>query len=140
MSQSRYSSSELRDINEGNKNRLPPPTTVYNMAMYELERGAENERLFHSAMFDLSELRGASTAQQSRIDSIERTAKACAGRHDSERAISLTGGKHVRVRSHMTRSFELTFLSPLNSRSTPVLHYLRHRSESCHQTLSLADE
>lgn len=104
MSRTTYSSSELRDINDSNKNRLPPATAVYNMAVYELERGAENERLFHSAMFDLSELRGASTAQQSRIDFIESTAKACASRHDNERTISPNGGKHVKVRPHMTRT------------------------------------
>lgn len=103
MLQSRYSSDELHHINDLNKNRLPPATAVYNMAMYELERGAENERLFQSAMFDLAELRGSTATQQSRTDSLERTVKACSRHHDNERAISLTGGKHVKVEdSHDT--------------------------------------
>lgn len=104
MALSRYSSSELRDINDLNKNRLPPATAVYNMAMYELDRGAENERLFQSAMFDLAELRGSTATQQSRTDSLERTIKACEKHHNNERTVSLTGGKHVKVRSHMTRA------------------------------------
>lgn len=104
MSQSRYSSDELHRINDLNKNRLPPATVVYNLAMYELDRGAENERLFHSAMFDLAELRGSTATQQSRTDSLERTVKACSRHHDNERAISLTGGKHVKARFHMTRA------------------------------------
>lgn len=125
MAQSRYSSSELHEINGRNKNRLPPATAVYKMAMYELDRGAENERLFQSAMFDLAELRGATATQQSRTDSLERTIKTCVRHHNNERAISLTGGKHVKVRSHMTRanhsqSAPFKQLSSLSLLLTPI--------------------
>jgi hypothetical protein len=65
------------------------------MAMYELQRGEEQERLFHSAIFDISELKRTSTAQADRTDSLERAVKACASHHDNERPVSLAGGKHV---------------------------------------------
>jgi hypothetical protein len=67
------------------------------MALYELERGAEQERLFHHAMFDISQLKRTSTAQAARTDSLERAVKACASHHDNERPISLAGGKHVNI-------------------------------------------
>ena len=97
MSLARYSSSELRAIDDRNPSRLPPATAVHGMAMYELNRGAEQERLFHSAMFDLSELKRTSAAQADRTDSLERAVKACASHHDNERPISLAGGKHVNI-------------------------------------------
>ena len=65
--------------------------------MYELQRGAEQERLFHHAMFDLSELRKTSATQAARADSLERAVKACASHHDNERPVSLASGKHVKV-------------------------------------------
>jgi hypothetical protein len=95
MVPSRYSSEELRVINAQNTNRLPPATAVHGMAMYELQRADEQERLFHAAMFDVSQLRQTSTAQQTKINSLECVVKACAGHHDNERSASLVGGKHV---------------------------------------------
>ena len=65
--------------------------------MYELNRDAEQERLFHSAMFDLSELKHTSAAHAARTDSLERAVKACASHHDNERPVSLAGGKHVEI-------------------------------------------
>jgi cob(I)alamin adenosyltransferase len=95
MIPSRYSSSQLREINARIANKLPPATAVHGMAMYELQRDGEQERLFHAAMFDVSQLRQTSTAQQSKIDSLEHVVKACAGHHDNARSASLAGGKHV---------------------------------------------
>jgi len=94
---SRYSPSELIAIKDRNANRLPPATAVHGMAMYELHRGAEQERLFHASMFDLSQLKKTSAAQAARTDSLERAVKACASHHDNERPISHAGGKHVNI-------------------------------------------
>ena len=97
MSRTRYSSSELRAIDDRNPSRLPPATAVHGMAMYELKRGAEQERLFHSAIIELSELKHTSAAQAARTDSLERAVKACASHHDNERPVSLAVGKHVNI-------------------------------------------
>jgi hypothetical protein len=67
------------------------------MAMYELKRDAEHERLFHHAMFDISQLKQTSAAQAARTSSLERAMKACASHHDNERPVSLAGGKHVNI-------------------------------------------
>jgi hypothetical protein len=97
MTPSRYSSEALRDINKRTANKLPPATAVHGMAMYELQRDGEQERLFHAAMFDVSQLRQTSTAQQSKIDCLERAVKTCVGHHDNDRSASLAGGKHVKA-------------------------------------------
>lgn len=97
MSQGRFSSSELKAINDRNMNRLPPASAIHGMAMYELHRAEEQERLFHSSMFDISELKKTSAAQAARTESLERSVKACASHHDNERPISLAGGKHVNM-------------------------------------------
>lgn len=97
MPPGQYSSQELKGINDRNPSHLPPASAVHGMAMYELHRGAEQERLFHHAMFDLSELRKTSAVQLARTDSLERAAKACASHHDNERPVSLAGGKHVNI-------------------------------------------
>jgi O-methyltransferase involved in polyketide biosynthesis len=99
MSLARYSSPELIAIRDLTSNRLPPATAVHGMAMYELQRGAEQERLFHSTMFDLSELKHMSAAQAARTDSLERAVKACASHHDNDGPVSLAAGKHVNVNS-----------------------------------------
>ena len=65
--------------------------------MYELQRDKEQERLFHSAIFDISESKCTSTAQADRTESLERAVKACASHHDNERPISLAGGKHIDI-------------------------------------------
>ena len=97
MSQAQYSSAELRAIDQRNPSRLPPATVVHGMAMYELQRGAEQERLFHASMFSLAQLKQTSVAQAARTESLERAVKACASHHVSERPISLAGGKHVDI-------------------------------------------
>jgi hypothetical protein len=97
MSQAQYSSEELRAIDKRNPSRLPPATAVHGMAMYELQRGAEQERLFHASMFDLAQLKQTSAAQAARTESLERAVKACVSHHDNERTVSLAGGKHVNV-------------------------------------------
>lgn len=60
--------------------------------MYELKRHEEQERLFNSAMFDLSHLKQTYAAQQARTGNLEQIVKACAAHHDNERPVSLTGG------------------------------------------------
>lgn len=97
MAQAQYSSSELRAIKDRNINRLPPASAIHGMAMYELQRAEEQERLFHSSMFDISELKKTSASQAARTASLERAVKACASHHDNERPISLAGGKHVNI-------------------------------------------
>jgi cell division septum initiation protein DivIVA len=92
---SRYSSSELHNIKARNIHRLPPATAVHGMALYESHRDAEQERLFHDAMFDLSNLKQTKAAQHARLSSLEASVKACASHHDSDRPISLGCGKHV---------------------------------------------
>lgn len=94
---SRYSSSELHQISQRNANKLPPATAVHGMAMYELKRAEEQERLFHATMFNVDQLRQTTAAQVSRTDSLERVVKACASHHDNERTISFTGGRHVKA-------------------------------------------
>lgn len=97
MSQGRYSSSELKAINDRNPSRLPPATAVHGMAMYELHRDAGQKRLFDASMFDLAQLKKTSAAQAARTESLERALKACVSHHDNERPVSLAGGKNVNV-------------------------------------------
>jgi hypothetical protein len=62
--------------------------------MYELQRHGEQERLFHAAMFNISQT---TAAQQSRLDSLERRINVCDRHHDNERTVSVTCGKHVKA-------------------------------------------
>jgi len=116
---SRYSSAALRAINDRNKSRLPPATAVHGMALYELNRAAEQERLFHDTIFAFSELKQASAAQHSRLDSIERSVKACASHHDNERPISLAGGKQA-CESTLTQACQAKTPSQCNQSTTPL--------------------
>ena len=92
-----YSSAELKDINAQNSNRLPPANAVHGMALYELKRDAEEERLFHSVLFDLDQFKQTKATQQARTESLEQTVRACAKHHDNERQISIAGGEHVTI-------------------------------------------
>jgi hypothetical protein len=119
-----YSSAELKDINAQNSKRLPPANAVHGMAVYELKRDAEEERLFHSVLFDLDQLKQTKATQQARTESLEQTVKACASHHDNERPVSLASGKHVM--NHQVSCAKLIFTcSEINSASPELIHSLR---------------
>ncbi|KAM0722298.1 hypothetical protein Q7P37_001739 [Cladosporium fusiforme] len=76
-----YSPEKLKEIGEQNLNRLPPATSVAAMLKYELERDAENERLFHAAMFDVGAVKDEAAVQKARLKELERTIKTLVNNH-----------------------------------------------------------
>lgn len=94
-----YSPEKLKEIGEQNINRLPPATSVAGMLEYELQRDAEHERLFHAAMFNVTNVTNEAAAQQERLKALERTIKTCVAHH--KRNLSFAAGQYPKPGTHM---------------------------------------
>lgn len=89
----KYSQEELKTLREQCKARLPPASAMQAMYLYELEREAENEKLFHDLVFQNARLQDASDVTNERVTELERLLNSCAERHGDLRTISQNGGK-----------------------------------------------
>lgn len=91
----RYTTEELRDIGTRNADRLAPASAILGMYEYELRRAAEDEALFNNAMIQATKAAKEISGQQSRLNALEKTVKACAGHHDNKHTVSIPGSTHM---------------------------------------------
>lgn len=107
----RYSSQELRDIGTRNADRLAPASAVLGMYEYELRRVAEDETLFNNAMIQAAKAAKEISGQQSRLNALENTVKACASHHDNKHTVSISGSTHMLFAHSITDLFTCRHLS-----------------------------
>lgn len=96
------------------------------MFEYEMRRAAENESLFNNAMTQAAKAAREVSSQQSRIDSLATTVKACASHHNNERTVSISGSTHM-IFSHSLalarRSLHTDAITPFTCPPTALPHH-----------------